>query len=104
MGDDKPPSTVEELMAARQHAKDQLRDQLGRLDLDGPFDFPTGGGFGDVLGSLFGGSPARNQFAICLLCGSIVVLNDPEDLGNGGPPIERGVRLHTTWHEEVSRG
>lgn len=98
MTDDHQPTT-DERIAQHQAREDDLRAALADADLDGPFDFPSGGG-------LFGGlpftSPARNRFAICLRCGALVALNDPEERPDG-PPIERGVRIHTTWHLEVGR-
>lgn len=95
--------TAEERIAQRRNQEDRLREQLAAIDLDGPFDFPRGGF--DPMAAMFGGggSGARDRFAVCLRCGSIVVLNDPEDLGQGGAPIERGVRLHLAWHEQVTR-
>lgn len=89
--------TIEERIARRREREERVREQLAAVHLDGPFDFPRGGF--DAIGAIFGG--ARDRFAVCLRCGSIVVLNDPEDIGNGGAPIERGVRLHTAWHDQL---
>lgn len=95
---DKP--TIEERIAQRRQAEDELRVQLAAVNLDGPHKFPTGGGF-DPIGSFLGGG-ARSSYAICLTCGAVVVLEDPEELADGRQ-VERGVRLHTVWHEETSR-
>ena len=90
--------TIDERIAARKAAEEELRTNLLRCNLDGPYEFPSGGMFGDPLGDLFGA--ARRRFAICLDCGSLVVLDDPETLDDG-QVIERGVRLHTAWHGRV---
>lgn len=97
MTDDHQPTT-DERIAQHQAREDDLRAALADADLDGPFDFPSGG---LDFGSIFGGS-ARNRFAICLRCGAVVMLNDPEERPDG-PPIERSVRLHLGWHLEVGR-
>lgn len=92
--------TTEERIAERREREEALRQQLRALDLDGPFDFPRSGF--DSMSAIFGS--VRDRFAICLRCGALVVLNDPEERPDA-PPIERGVRLHTAWHEqETDRG
>lgn len=98
---DQQPDTTEDRANARQAAEDARRAALAEFHLDGPYPFDHGGGL--TLGALlFGGSGIRDSFAVCLRCGAAVVLNDPEERP-AGPPIERGVRLHTAWHEEVGR-
>jgi hypothetical protein len=42
----------------------------------------------------------RTRYCICLRCGAMVVLDDAETLDDGRV-IERSVRLHTAWHEQV---
>lgn len=92
---------IEDRIAERAEQENEQRRRLAALQLDGPFDFPRGGGF-DPFTALFGTGGMRDRFAVCLRCGSIVVLNDPEERPDG-PPVERGVRLHTLWHEEAGR-
>lgn len=83
----------------REQAEADLRERLAAVQLDGPFEFPRGGGLD--FAAIFGGGEPRGRFAICLRCGSTVVLDDPEELPSG-LQVERGVRLHTLWHEELS--
>lgn len=91
--------TAEDRTAARKAAEDEMRAALNDVQLDGPYEFPSEGlGFG--LGVLFGPLP-RQRFAVCLRCGAMVVLDDPETRDDR--PIERSVRLHTAWHEEADR-
>lgn len=85
--------------AEKDERREQRRLALAAVNLDGPFEFPTGG---DILGGLFGGYGARSSFAVCLCCGSMVVLDDPEEAADGRH-YERGVRLHTAWHQEMDR-
>lgn len=95
---DQPKPTVEERIAERQAVEDELRARLADLQLDGPYDFARGL---DPLTAMFGG--ARDRFAVCLRCGAMVVLNDPEKRTDSRP-IERGVRIHFTWHEQLAAG
>lgn len=92
-----PKPTYAEREAARKAAEDELRTKLAAVDLDGPFDFPA---TLDPMAMLLGG--ARGRYAICLKCGAVVVLDDPQEVA-GIEPIERGVWLHTRWHAEVAR-
>lgn len=89
--------TTEERMAARKKAEDDLRANLAELQLDGPHRLAAGGGF-DPISLLFG--EPRTRYCICLRCGAMVVLDDAETLDDGRV-IERSVRLHTAWHEQV---
>lgn len=95
---DQAKPTAEERTAARQAAEDEKRARLAELHLDWPFPFSHG----DIFGAIFNVG-IRDSFAVCLRCGSIVVLNDPEERPDG-PPVERGVRLHTGWHEQMEAG
>lgn len=101
MTDKIKPGSHEERRAAQQAQEDTFRAALAVLQFDGPFDFPAGGF--DVFSALaFGGWAPRSKFAICLRCGACVVLADAEELPDG-KQMERGVRLHTAWHEDLGR-
>lgn len=84
----------------RERLEAEFRARLASVDLDGPFDFPKGGGLD--FAAMFGGAEPRGRFAVCLRCGSMVVLGDPEERPDGSQ-VERGVRLHTFWHQELGR-
>lgn len=92
-------TTAEERAAEREEAERQLRNALATCHLDGPFAFPQAF---DPLTAVFGAGGIRDKFAVCLLCGAMVVLNDPEERTDG-PPVERGVQLHVAWHAEAAR-
>ena len=96
---DQTNPTADERIAQRQAAEDTLRAQLAALQLDGPYSFSRGF---DPVSVMFGGA-GRDRFAICLRCGAMVVLDDPEERGPGEQPIERSVRIHTAWHKEAGR-
>lgn len=87
--------SVEERIAQRRAEEDRLRARLANLDLDGPYRFQSG----DFVSSMFGGGAL--VYAICTRCGAMVRLEDPMETGDS-PAIERGVKLHTDWHREVS--
>lgn len=74
--------------------REDQRQALAGVQLDGPHFFNTGF---DAMGMF----AQRNKFAICLRCGSLVVLNDPETSPEGWE-IERSVRIHLEWHEEIA--
>ncbi len=40
--------------------------------------------------------------AICLTCGALILLGDGEEIG--GVQIERGIRLHSAWHNPTTKG
>lgn len=87
-------STVDERIAAREERERVLREKLLAIGLDGPHEIRTG----DPLSFLAG----TFTYAICLECGSLVKLDDPEP-SEGDPEvmIERSVRLHTLWHRST---
>lgn len=77
-----PRPTVEEDRAARE----AYAEKLHALGFAGPRKLGESGFLG--LGS--------HEGAVCLTCGSLVLLGDPEDTDHG--PIERGIRLHVEYH------
>lgn len=92
-----PPTPSASDLRRQQEA--ELRATLSAYSLDGPFQFPVGG---DFLSMVFGAGP-RSSYAICLRCGVPVVLGDPEELVSG-MQTERGLRIHTAWHEAMEAG
>lgn len=82
----------EEKLAAQRDEKEAFREQLKSCNMDGPFEIPTTGGMFDFP---FGKQPFR--YAICTLCGSMIKLDDPIDIGEV-KNLERGIYLHTAVH------
>lgn len=76
----------------REARETTTRGLLAQANLDGPIEVRGGDG---VLGMLVG----CTQVAVCTICGALVLLGDPMERP-GQSPVERGVYLHTTWHEE----
>lgn len=99
---DQSPPTVEDRIAARNAATEALRHRLAAMQLDGPHRFPSGSTF-DPVSTMFG-SRVRDQYAICLRCGTVVMLNDPEVGRDGEGAIERGVHLHVDWLARAEGG
>lgn len=87
---------VEDRIAQRKAEEARLQEGLAAAGFDGPFVFHSGDMFS---GGFFGGGALRH--AICLTCGSMVRLDDPQEREDGAPPIERGILLHSSWHQST---
>lgn len=83
---------TEQRIAERRQANDELRERLAGLDFDGPFEIHAGF---DPISFLAG--PSR--YAICLRCGCMVRVDDPEE--REGRMIERSIRVHVEWHASI---
>jgi len=94
---DSTAKTADERIAERDAATEVFREQLASMMFDGPHGITQGGPFGGM--GLFGSGEIR--YAICLKCGAMVRLDDPLER-DGLPPVERSIRLHWEWHEELT--
>lgn len=84
--------SVDERVAKISEAEERLRQGLAARNMDGPHRFPDG-----MFGAgLFGGG--RDKFAVCLVCGAMVLLNDHAQ-NEDGSAYERSATTHANWHE-----
>ena len=71
---------------------DETRERLRVRHFDGPHEIRSGGF--DPIASMLGGGPVR--YAICLVCGAMLRLDDHETRDD--MLVERGVGKHMAFH------
>lgn len=92
--------------AEREARENDFRVRLAEIGFDGPHKIEQA----DALMGIFGKRDI--VYAICIGppdkswrgCGAMVRLDDAMERDGGLPPIERGINLHSAFHQEPARG